>query len=106
MIGAVSKHTKLLVESVENIGPHYATTLREWHRRFNQRLDEIRGLGFDEHFIRTWQFYFASCEAEFASRWLNVYQIVLTRPNNQVLVKRDADFRDLIVAPVMRLGGK
>lgn len=88
MMEAVSSRTRLMVENIENIGPHYALTLKNWHRIFNQRLDEVRALGYDNHFIRTWQFYFASCEAEFASRWLNVYQIVLTRPNNSRMIEQ------------------
>jgi cyclopropane-fatty-acyl-phospholipid synthase len=102
LMGAIASRSTLMVEHLENIGPHYATTLRDWHRRFNERLPEIRQMGYDERFIRTWQFYFACCEAEFASRWLNVYQIVLTRPNNQRLVQENRGFRDAIVAPIIR----
>jgi cyclopropane-fatty-acyl-phospholipid synthase len=88
IIQAMTDGTKLVVENIENIAPHYAQTLKEWHSIFNQRLDKIAALGYDQRFIRTWQFYFASCEAEFKSRWLQVYQIVLTRPNNARLIEK------------------
>ncbi len=32
---------RLIVDSVSNIGPHYARTLREWRRRFLYQFDSI-----------------------------------------------------------------
>jgi cyclopropane-fatty-acyl-phospholipid synthase len=32
---------RLVVDSVSNIGPHYARTLREWRRRFLYQFDRI-----------------------------------------------------------------
>lgn len=89
MMEAISKHSNLVVERVENIGPHYARTLKEWNERFEANWDSIATMGFDAKFKRLWQFYLASCEAEFATRWLAVYQIVLTRPNNHSLISAD-----------------
>ena len=43
--------------------PHYAETLRRWRERFLASLDEVRALGYDERFVRTWDFYLAACEA-------------------------------------------
>ena len=42
-------------------------------------------LGYDERFIRTWEFYLAFCEAAFRVRALHDYQLVLTRPFNESL---------------------
>jgi cyclopropane fatty-acyl-phospholipid synthase-like methyltransferase len=42
-------------------------------------------LGYDERFIRTWDFYLAFCEAAFRTRALHDYQLVLTRPFNERL---------------------
>ncbi|HEX7224809.1 MAG TPA: class I SAM-dependent methyltransferase, partial [Candidatus Limnocylindria bacterium] len=50
-----------------DIGPHYAPTLREWRAKFLANLDEVRGLGFDERFVRMWEYYLALCEAGFAA---------------------------------------
>ncbi len=82
ILQAVTNHSRLVVDSLENLAPHYALTLRHWQDNFSRKTDEVKALGFDQRFIRTWQFYLASCEAEFESRWLQLYQIVLTRPNN------------------------
>ena len=59
----------------DEIGPHYVTTLARWRSRFLERLDEVRELGFDERFCRTWEFYLAYCEAAFASRAIRDVQL-------------------------------
>ena len=74
-----------MVESVENIGAHYAPTLREWRRALLSRQAEVKALGFDEVFLRTWDYYFSYCEAGFSTRTLGDLQLVLTRPNNRRL---------------------
>lgn len=79
------RRTSLGVESLENIAPHYAETLRRWRRRFDSRRDEALALGFDHEFLRRWGYYFAYCEAAFASRVLANLQIVLSRPGNRAL---------------------
>ena len=57
-------------------------TLSTWHETFNAKLDQIRPLGFDEPFIRTWNYYLKYCEAGFATRNISVVQAIYTRPNN------------------------
>ncbi len=59
--------TQLLVREVRDIGPSYARTLRAWRTRFMGQLDAVRAQGFDERFIRTWEYYLALCEAGFAT---------------------------------------
>jgi cyclopropane-fatty-acyl-phospholipid synthase len=61
-------------------GGDYAETLRRWRRAFRERLPEIRALGYDERFLRTWEFYLAYCEAGFTSRCTDVIQFELVRP--------------------------
>jgi cyclopropane-fatty-acyl-phospholipid synthase len=72
--------TDLRVDSVRDIGPYYARTLRAWRERFLAQLPEVRRLGYDERFVRMWEFYLACCEALFATRALGDAQIVLRRP--------------------------
>jgi cyclopropane-fatty-acyl-phospholipid synthase len=67
VVERASRNTRLLIRSVADIGPDYARTLREWRTRFMARLDEVRGQGFDERFIRMWEYYLALSEAGFAS---------------------------------------
>lgn len=82
-LGALTKamaSSRLRVAHLEEIGANYAETLRRWRSRFHERLDDVRGLGYDERFGRTWDFYLAFCEAAFRMRSLLDAQIVLERP--------------------------
>jgi cyclopropane-fatty-acyl-phospholipid synthase len=58
-------------------GQDYAETLRRWREAFLARLNEVRQLGYDERFIRTWEFYLAYCEAAFEEGNTDVYQFTL-----------------------------
>jgi cyclopropane-fatty-acyl-phospholipid synthase len=80
--GAMIGTSRLGLESLEDIGPHYATTLRLWREAFFASLPRVRALGFDERFVRMWDYYLAVCEAAFATRTLGNLQLVLTRPCN------------------------
>jgi cyclopropane-fatty-acyl-phospholipid synthase len=72
----------LFLHDLEDMGNYYARTLEEWQKRFENRLDEVRALGFDEVFIRKWVYYLSYCYAAFAMRNISVVQAVYTRPNN------------------------
>jgi cyclopropane-fatty-acyl-phospholipid synthase len=60
-------------------GLDYARTLADWHRAFNAVLPAVREQGFDERFIRTWQFYLAYCEAGFREHNIDLYQFTLVK---------------------------
>jgi cyclopropane-fatty-acyl-phospholipid synthase len=70
----------LAIARAEDIGPSYAPTLRAWRERFVAALPEVRALGFDEAFVRTWLLYLAFSEAAFAERTLGDHQLVICRP--------------------------
>lgn len=72
----------LMIQHLENFDLHYARTLKDWRRNFLSRLEEVKGLGYDERFIRTWDYYLAYCEASFRTRNLGLVQMVLSFPNN------------------------
>ncbi|KAK7268724.1 hypothetical protein RIF29_21432 [Crotalaria pallida] len=74
--------TRLCMEHIENIGIHYYQTLRCWRKNFLEKQSEILALGFNEKFIRTWEYYFDYCGAGFKSRTLGTYQVVFSRPGN------------------------
>ena len=78
----MTRHSTLMVDHVENIGNHYATTLARWHRRFVDNEAQVIRLGFDETFRRKWAYYLKSCEAGFRQRVLADLQLVLTREGN------------------------
>jgi cyclopropane-fatty-acyl-phospholipid synthase len=64
---------------VEDIAPHYVTTLQAWRSRFMGQLDAVRAMGFDERFIRMWDYYLAISEASFATGVTQDLQIVLEK---------------------------
>ena len=64
----VSARTGLVIDSSEDIGLHYATTLHQWRDRFWANIHDVRTQGYDEYFIQTWDYYLAACEAGFLTR--------------------------------------
>ena len=76
---AVAKSSRLGVYEVDEIGPHYAETLRRWRASFHERIADVRALGYDRRFERTWDFYLAFCEAGFRTRALRDVQLLLQR---------------------------
>ena len=79
---AVNQTGDLTLVDLKDIGLHYATTLKTWCNRFNSNILEVKALGFDDTFIRKWNYYLCYCEAAFAMRNINVMQLVYVRPNN------------------------
>ncbi|KAF8177838.1 CFS1-like protein [Pholiota molesta] len=103
---AAGSKGRLIVESVANIGPHYARTLREWRRRFVQRFETVvvpslqkeyaarsggdkdgkpRKLGRDdiEVFRRKWLYYYCYCEVGFTTRTLGDHILTFMREGSQ-----------------------
>lgn len=70
----------LRVEAELAFGASYAETLRRWRCAFKTRLPEMRALGYEERFLRTWEFYLAYCEAGFASGCTDVHHFEIARP--------------------------
>jgi cyclopropane-fatty-acyl-phospholipid synthase len=72
----------LFLHDLKDMGHSYARTLHCWWETFNARAGEVKALGFDERFLRKWNYYLQYCEAAFATRNISVVQAVYTRPNN------------------------
>ena len=53
-----------------------------WRTAFMEQRDEIEALGYDEAFIRLWNFYFCYCEGGFLERTIGVVQVTAVKPNN------------------------
>ncbi|MFO0941086.1 MAG: cyclopropane-fatty-acyl-phospholipid synthase family protein [Pirellulales bacterium] len=83
-IGAIGRslaaQTDFRFVHCEDFGSHYADTLGIWRENFWNAIDQVRELGFDNRFIRTWQYYLCYCEAGFRERLIGVCQLVLTKP--------------------------
>jgi cyclopropane-fatty-acyl-phospholipid synthase len=82
LTAANAKNSQLVLEHLENLGPHYARTLALWRHNLDSRESEALALGFDAAFIRKFRYYFAYCEAAFSARYLGVHQLVLSRSFN------------------------
>ncbi len=85
IVSAVSARSRLLVHHLEDVGAHYAETLRRWREAFLANLPRVKQLGYDERFTRLWDFYLAYCEGGFAARHIGDVQVVLTRSGNRAL---------------------
>ncbi len=79
---AVSSTSDLFLCHLEDMGQFYARTLLEWHAAFNRNTQKVRDLGFDDRFIRKWNYYLLYCQAAFAMKYNTVVQAVYTRQEN------------------------
>ncbi len=77
---SLAKATDLKIFHLEDIGPHYARTLRLWRERFFSHRAKIRELGYTDSFMRLWEFYLCYCEGGFTERQLGTVQMLLTKP--------------------------
>jgi cyclopropane-fatty-acyl-phospholipid synthase len=84
---SLARATRMKLFHSEDIGMHYALTLKEWRRRFLERLPEVRQLGFDERFVRMWDYYLAYCEGAFREGYIGDVQLVFSKAasENQVI---------------------
>lgn len=85
LCSAMARRTPFMVESLDNIGPHYAPTLRAWRDRLPEGAQTMNAAVPTSDFFRTWTYYFSYCEAAFAERYLNDLHLVVTRPQNHTL---------------------
>jgi cyclopropane-fatty-acyl-phospholipid synthase len=84
----VIERAGLWVTDVEILRLHYADTLREWRRRFNQHRDRIRTI-YDERFCRMWEFYLVGSELAFRSQGHMVFQLQIAKRVDSVPLTRD-----------------
>jgi cyclopropane-fatty-acyl-phospholipid synthase len=80
MARCTKQATSLRTVGVEDLSPHYAETLRRWRAAFHDAHDAVRGLGYDERFVRLWDLYLAYCQAGFAERRIQLVQQVYAGP--------------------------
>lgn len=80
---ASAEKAGLQVEDEFAFGQDYAKTLCLWQESFNQKLDDVRQLGFDEAFIRLWNFYLMYCAAGFSQKNIDVVQFTLSHKPNK-----------------------
>ncbi|CAL4924119.1 unnamed protein product [Urochloa decumbens] len=79
IVSAMSNSSRLCIQHLENIGDHYYPTLMHWRDNFMANRKNVSAIGFDEIFIRTWEYYLTYAAASFKSRTVMDYQIVFSR---------------------------
>lgn len=72
------------VLDVENLRLHYAKTVEHWLQRFELHQDRIQEM-FDECFVRAWRLYLSGCISNFSLGTLQLFQVVFSRPANNLI---------------------
>jgi cyclopropane-fatty-acyl-phospholipid synthase len=76
---SLARSTTMRMTELEEIGLHYAETLKEWRLRFLDQADNAKQLGFDDRFTRMWEYYLAYCEGAFLEQYIGDVQILLQK---------------------------
>jgi cyclopropane-fatty-acyl-phospholipid synthase len=77
---AAAERTDLRLTDLDELTPHYATTLHRWRELFAGNRAEIAARGYPERLLRLWELYLAWCEGYFTERAISVAQIVFVNP--------------------------
>ena len=80
---SIARASDLRLFHLDDIGPHYATTLAHWRHNLRANLVKVRSLGYSEEFIRMWEYYFCYCEGGFMERVIGDVQMLLVKPGNR-----------------------
>jgi len=80
LVAAKTRSSNLALAQLDDFGHSYALTLKAWRERFMAHLPLVRAQGFDERFIRMWEFYLAYCEGGFRERSIGVAHLLLAKP--------------------------
>lgn len=83
----IAKYTDMHTVGLEDITADYVKTLAQWKRRFFANIDAVKELGFDDVFIRMWDFYLSFCEGGFAERVIATSQFLFAKPKCRRLPK-------------------
>ncbi len=79
ILHSLARATQLQIFHLEDIGWHYAQTVGEWRGRLLSQLDKVRKLGYQERFLRMWDYYLAYCDGAFRERYIGDVQLLLAK---------------------------
>jgi cyclopropane-fatty-acyl-phospholipid synthase len=79
LTSTAAKAAGMRILRLHDFAPHYAETLRRWREQFYANVSNIREQGFDERFIRMWEYYLCYCEAAFDERRVNLVQMLFAQ---------------------------
>ena len=81
MLDNMTRHSDMRLFHMEDIGPHYAITLRKWHANVKANLPHIKALGYPDTFLRMWDYYLCYCEGGFMERSIGTVQMLIMKPD-------------------------
>lgn len=84
LLEAKTRATDLALKQLEDFGDSYALTLEAWRERFVGALPRVHALGFDERFVRLWEFYLAYCEGGFREGAIGVAHLLMEKPGRML----------------------
>jgi cyclopropane-fatty-acyl-phospholipid synthase len=82
-IVASAARTDLRLINLEDQGESYAHTLNAWRSRFMAANEQVRLQGYNEEFIRMWEFYLCYCEGGFKEKSISNVQLLWAKPGNR-----------------------
>jgi cyclopropane-fatty-acyl-phospholipid synthase len=88
---SLARSTRMQLFHLEDIGMHYALTLKEWRRRFLEHLEQVRQLGFDQRFLHMWDYYLAYCEGAFREGYISDVQLVLSKVTRETQLMNEPE---------------
>ncbi|SFK30362.1 SAM-dependent methyltransferase [Lysobacter sp. cf310] len=80
LLAAKARSSDLALIRLDDYGRSYARTLQAWRQRFLAQLAQVRAQGYDERFIRMWEYYLVYCEGGFREASIGVAQMLFARP--------------------------
>lgn len=83
ILASVTRSSDLRLFNLQDIGPHYATTLRMWRENVHQHINTVKQLGYSDEFIRMWDFYLCYCEGGFIERAISDVHMLFVKPDNR-----------------------
>jgi len=83
ILDSVTRKTNMRIYHLEDIGAHYAETLRHWRESFASNLNRIWPMGYGEEFVRMWHYYYCYCEGAFRERAIGNVQVLFVKPGSR-----------------------
>jgi cyclopropane-fatty-acyl-phospholipid synthase len=83
MVRSITQSSDMRLVDLTDIGPHYATTLRKWRENVADNTIRLKELGYNNQFLRMWEFYLCYCEGGFIERAIGDAHMLLAKPDNR-----------------------
>ena len=83
LVTTATRASDLKLFHLEDIGIHYARTLRDWRLNLVANVNKARSLGCTDEFLRLWEYYLCYCEGGYLERQLGNVHLLFTKPRCQ-----------------------